>query len=99
MIRTFPHRYQDNAKNVSHSYKYRPKQALETAVWWTEYIAKTEGGHLLRSRATYMSAFEFYCLDIYLFWVLLGLGFILLGKILLKKMFTRPPPVKKVKGH
>lgn len=93
------HRYQDNASNVSFSFKHRPKQALETAIWWTEYIAKTEGGHLLRSPAPYMSAFEFYCLDIYLFWAVLGFSLMFLGKLLLKKLFAKAPTAKKVKSH
>lgn len=92
-------RYQDNAKNVSYSFKHRPKQALETAVWWVEYIAKTEGGHLLRSRATHMSAFEFYCLDIYLFWAVLALAIAFSAKVVFKKMFAKQAVAKKVKNH
>lgn len=59
-------RYFDNAKTISYSYKHRPQTALETAVWWVEYIANTEGTPLVKSSSIYMSRFVYYSLDVYL---------------------------------
>ncbi|XP_011178887.3 UDP-glycosyltransferase UGT5 [Zeugodacus cucurbitae] len=59
--------YMDNAKAVSYSYRHRPQTALETAIYWVEYVAKTEGAPLLKGNAVYLSRFAYYSLDIYLF--------------------------------
>ncbi|XP_049309941.1 UDP-glucosyltransferase 2-like [Bactrocera dorsalis] len=59
--------YMDNAKAVSFSYRHRPQSALETAIWWVEYVAKTEGAPLLKAHAVQVSRFVYYSLDIYLF--------------------------------
>lgn len=54
------------AKQVSSSYKSRPQSALDTAVWWVEYVAQTKGAPLLKSHSVEMSWFSYYLLDIYL---------------------------------
>ncbi|XP_067632107.1 UDP-glycosyltransferase UGT5-like isoform X2 [Eurosta solidaginis] len=59
--------YMDHAKAVSFSYKHRPQTALETAIWWVEYVARTEGAPLAKAEAVYLSRFTYNCLDIYLF--------------------------------
>lgn len=51
---------------MSYSYKHRPQTALETAMWWVEYIANTEGTPLVKSASVRMSRFEYYSLDVYL---------------------------------
>ncbi|XP_004533802.1 UDP-glucuronosyltransferase 1-3-like [Ceratitis capitata] len=61
--------YMDNAKAVSFSYRHRPQSALETAIWWVEYVAKTEGAPLTKANGVYpfyyLSRFVYYTLDIY----------------------------------
>ncbi|XP_054739701.1 UDP-glycosyltransferase UGT5-like [Anastrepha obliqua] len=69
--------YMDNAKAVSFSYKHRPQTALETAVWWVEYVGKTEGAPLTKADAVYLSRFVYHSLDVYLF-----IGFILFVSVL-----------------
>lgn len=59
-------RFFDNAKLVSYSYKHRPHTALESAIWWVEYVGNTEGASLLKSTATYLSRFTYYSLDVYM---------------------------------
>lgn len=78
-------RYLNSARAVSSSYKNRPQKALDTAIWWVEYVAKTQGGPLLRSSSANMSAFVYYCLDIYLFFIVLILSLVFLGRVLLKR--------------
>ncbi|KAI9586511.1 hypothetical protein GQX74_002358 [Glossina fuscipes] len=58
--------YHESAKAVSYAYKHRPQTALETAMWWVEYVAATEGATLLKSHSVHMSRFTYYCLDTYL---------------------------------
>lgn len=55
----------DNAKAVSHSYNHRPQTALQTAIWWVEYVAKTEGAPLAKTPARKLSRFVYYSLDVY----------------------------------
>ncbi|XP_037914896.1 UDP-glucosyltransferase 2-like isoform X1 [Hermetia illucens] len=60
-------RYHENAKSISFAFRNRPQKALDTAVWWVEYMAKTEGAPLTKSVATHISRFVYYSLDIYAF--------------------------------
>ncbi|XP_031639046.1 UDP-glucuronosyltransferase 1-3-like [Contarinia nasturtii] len=55
-----------NAKKVSYSYRNRPKNPVETAVWWVEYVSATNGAPLLKSHSTNLPAFIYYSFDIYL---------------------------------
>lgn len=56
----------ENMKKVSYSYTHRPRTPVETAVFWTEYVAATKGAPLMRSHMTNMSAFVYYSIDVYL---------------------------------
>lgn len=55
-----------SAKAVAYSYTNRPKTPVETAVWWTEYVAATKGAPLMESHMTELSAFAYYSFDVYL---------------------------------
>lgn len=55
----------ENAKRVSYSYQNRPKTPLETAIWWVEYVAATNGAPLLKSQSINMSTFTYYSFDVY----------------------------------
>lgn len=74
-----------NAKSISLSYTSRPVSALDTAVWWVEYVARTKGAPLLKSHAVDMAWFSYYSLDIYL--ILTCLIFVICGAVIL--MFRR----------
>lgn len=54
-----------NARMVSFSYKNRPKTPMDTAIWWTEYVAATKGAPLMKSHMTHLSAFVYYSFDVY----------------------------------
>lgn len=60
---------QRNAKFVSEAFKDRPLSALDTAVWWTEYIARTKA-QLVRTHARNMNWFVYHSLDVVLALVL-----------------------------
>lgn len=83
------HKARENAKTVSYSYTHRPKSAIETAVWWTEYVALTKGAPLLQSHMTNMSAFEYHSIDVYLT-VAVVVGFVMISWLyLIKKIIQR----------
>lgn len=44
--------YMENARKLSKAFRDRPATPLETAVWWTEYIARGNGLPYLKSAAT-----------------------------------------------
>ena len=55
----------ENAKRVSYSYQNRLKTPLETAIWWVEYVAATNGAPLLKSQSINLSTFTYYSFDVY----------------------------------
>lgn len=57
---------QEKAKEVAYSYRNRQKTANETAIWWVEYVAATQGAPLLKSHSTNLNTFSFYSFDIYI---------------------------------
>ncbi|XP_055839618.1 UDP-glycosyltransferase UGT5-like [Episyrphus balteatus] len=60
-------KYIDNAKKIAHSFRIRPKSAMETAIWWVEHVIETQGAPLTKSISSRMSRFTYYCLDVYTF--------------------------------
>lgn len=88
----------ENAKTVSYSYTHRPKPAVETAVWWTEYVGLTKGAPLLQSHMTNMSAFEYHLIDVYLT-IAIVLAFVLFSWLyLIKKVVQRVSKKTKTKA-
>lgn len=77
-----------NAKAVSYSYKNRLQTPLETAIWWSEYVAATGGAHLTRSHAIDLPWYAYYCLDIWLF-VLFVISITIMTWIWLSKRMCR----------
>ncbi|XP_012257815.2 UDP-glycosyltransferase UGT5-like [Athalia rosae] len=69
-------RYRRDAKAVSEAYRDRPSSALETAVWWTEYVARGKGVPFLPSVATHLSFVQYYLLDVIAFLLLATSGVI-----------------------
>ncbi|XP_004533721.1 UDP-glucuronosyltransferase 2B19 [Ceratitis capitata] len=88
--------YMDNAKAVSFSYRHRPQSALETAIWWVEYVAKTEGAPLTKGHAVSLSGFVYYSLDIYLFLAFVAVISVLSWRFVWNRICARRPkaPVK-----
>ncbi|XP_076239973.1 UDP-glycosyltransferase UGT5 [Calliopsis andreniformis] len=56
--------YAENARKLSKAYRDRPATSLETAVWWTEYVARGESLPYLKSEATNMSWCERNLIDV-----------------------------------
>lgn len=58
--------YERRAIEISHSYRHRLSDPLETAVWWVEYVAEN-GGNLLQSRtAVKLNPLYYHSLDVIL---------------------------------
>ncbi|KAL6260460.1 hypothetical protein P5V15_007985 [Pogonomyrmex californicus] len=56
--------YRENAQRLSKAYRDRPAAPLETAVWWTEYIARGNGAPYFRSDGMDMSWYQSYLIDV-----------------------------------
>ncbi|KAK0086261.1 hypothetical protein PV325_003460 [Microctonus aethiopoides] len=56
--------YQRNAKLLQKAYNDRPATALQTAVWWAEYIARGNGDNFIKSHATLMSWYQIALIDV-----------------------------------
>lgn len=82
---------------VSYSFKHRPQQALDTAMWWVEYIANTEGSTLVKSASIHMSRFTYYSLDVYLIIVLTILTSLLSWYLILSRLCSKRNKTNKVK--
>lgn len=73
-------------KDISRRFKGLPETPLQTAVQWTEYAMKFEGGHFLSTPARDLSFFVANSLDILSF-LILGLIIVLLVvRCILKKI-------------
>ncbi|XP_032678545.1 UDP-glucuronosyltransferase 2B20-like [Odontomachus brunneus] len=55
--------YFENAQRLSKAFRDRPATPLETAVWWTEYIARGNGGSYLHSYAADVVWYQYYHID------------------------------------
>ncbi|KAJ4448917.1 hypothetical protein ANN_00309 [Periplaneta americana] len=67
--------YQKNAKHLSQLFRDRPQAALDTAIYWTEYVIRHRGAPHLRSSALDLTWYQYVLLDVIL---VISLAFILL---------------------
>ncbi|KAH8383549.1 hypothetical protein KR009_009268, partial [Drosophila setifemur] len=56
-------KYSARAKEMSRSFKDRPKSPLETAVWWTEYALRHRDVSHFRLNKEDIPLMQYYCLD------------------------------------
>ncbi|XP_069670460.1 UDP-glycosyltransferase UGT5-like [Periplaneta americana] len=80
--------YRTNAKRLSQLFRDRPQSALDTAIYWTEYVIRHRGAPHLRSAALDLTWYQYLLLDVILAIIalLIFLGFIVFYsfKIMLK---------------
>jgi len=60
-------RFTQNAKRMSTIFHDRPMSALDTAVYWVEYVIRHKGAHHLRSAAVDSTWYQYLLLDVILF--------------------------------
>ncbi|XP_055305408.1 UDP-glucosyltransferase 2-like [Sitodiplosis mosellana] len=72
--------YTIQAHITSERFRDRIVGPMETAIYWTEYLAETKGAPHLHSDATHFATYLFYNLDVWAFFftIILSIGFILL---------------------
>lgn len=61
---SFAFRYRENAQRLSKAYRDRPATPLETAVWWTEYIARGNGNPYLHNEAADLAWYQRHLIDV-----------------------------------
>uniref|UniRef100_A0A0A9VR56 UDP-glucuronosyltransferase 1-2 n=1 Tax=Lygus hesperus TaxID=30085 RepID=A0A0A9VR56_LYGHE len=76
--------FKENAKRISAAFLDRPMSAMDTAVYWTEYVIRHKGAPHLRSPARWMTWYEYYNLDV----IAILLAIPLIALILLYKMLV-----------
>ncbi|XP_022129616.2 UDP-glycosyltransferase UGT5 isoform X1 [Pieris rapae] len=59
--------YMAKAKEVSKRFKDRPMNALDTAMFWLEYVIRHNGAPFMKSPALQLNWFEYTMLDVYSF--------------------------------
>nr|ATN96035.1 UDP-glucuronosyl transferase 351A4 [Aphis gossypii] len=66
-------RFTENAKKMSTIFHDRPMSALDTAVYWVEYVIRHKGAHHLRSTAVKLTWYQYLLLDVILFFIVISL--------------------------
>ncbi|XP_026819752.1 UDP-glucuronosyltransferase 2B7-like isoform X2 [Rhopalosiphum maidis] len=66
-------RFTENAKRMSTIFHDRPMSALDTAVYWVEYVIRHKGAHHLRSTAVKLTWYQYLLLDVILFFIIIAL--------------------------
>lgn len=78
--------YSLRVKQLSTLYKDRPQTALETAVYWTEYVIRYRGAPHMQTPLVHMDFFQQNSLDVLLFYVVAVCLFYKMGKHLLRNL-------------
>jgi len=60
---------------MSSIFRDRPMSALDTAVYWVEYVIRHKGAHHLRSAAVDLTWYQYYLLDVIVFLIIIVLFF------------------------
>lgn len=94
--------YRDVVQQKSLRYRDRPQTALETAVFWTEYVIRHDGAYHLKSDTAFMNVWQKNSYDVigflfvvaYVLWRLVKVGASFAWKLILRKF---RPALNKVK--
>ena len=71
--------YRKIVKGSADLYKDRPMSALDTAVYWVEYVIRYNGAKHMQSQAVYLNFFQYHSLDV--------IGFIVMCLYIVFKIF------------
>lgn len=89
--------YKTQVNRVSKIFKDRPLSAMDTAMYWVDYIIRHEGALHNRSKGLDLKWYEYYLLDIILLGVMLSLLLLVIICIVLRKVSNVFRKVEKVK--
>lgn len=94
----FFYRTQEKAKLVQKYYNDRPMSALDTSVWWVEYVARNGGAETMRSTVLDMPLYQTMLLDVGLFLLIVTLSIVYFSykviKIILKIIKNKSTKLK-----
>ncbi|XP_059048523.1 UDP-glycosyltransferase UGT5-like [Achroia grisella] len=76
--------YKNKAQEISSRFKDRPMSALDTAMFWIEYVIRNNGAPYLKSAGLKLNWFAHYMLDIYAFILTLFIILLLLIKLIVE---------------
>nr|CAD7198554.1 unnamed protein product [Timema douglasi] len=95
-------RYSANAKKTSFQFRDRPQTALETAVYWVEYVIRHRGAPHLRSAGADLPTYQYLLLDVISVLVLGVVSFLYLTYIVIRTQLgdvLTKPPLKLLAGY
>ncbi|XP_017301678.1 UDP-glucuronosyltransferase 1-5-like isoform X2 [Diaphorina citri] len=61
--------YKFNMRLLQAQYRDRPMSAMDTAIFWTEYVIRHKGAPHLRTAAVHMPWYQTLCLDVVLVFI------------------------------
>ncbi|XP_014478126.1 PREDICTED: UDP-glucuronosyltransferase 2A3-like [Dinoponera quadriceps] len=88
--------YSENVQRLSKAYRDRPATPLETAVWWTEYIARGNGGPYLHSYGADLAWYQYHHIDVVLVLIIVVALFVYILFRLIKLLSCLLHAVKEV---
>jgi glucuronosyltransferase len=71
---------------VSRAYQDRPMSAMETAIFWTEYVIRHGGARHMRSAALGLAWYQYLLIDVIAFIVVIGTGSLITLYIVVRKV-------------
>jgi glucuronosyltransferase len=71
---------------VSRAYHDRPMSALDTAIFWTEYVIRHGGARHMRSAALDLAWYQYLLIDVIAFIVVIGAGSLITLYIVVRKV-------------
>ncbi|KAM0727417.1 UDP-glycosyltransferase UGT5 [Formica fusca] len=86
--------YRENAQRLSKAYRDRPATPLETAVWWTEYIARGNGNSYLRGEGADLLWYQYHLIDVALVLIIVSTALIYIFFRLIKLLLSLLSAVK-----
>jgi len=79
-------KFSQNVKRMSSIFRDRPMSALDTAVYWAEYVIRHKGAHHLRSAAVDLTWYRYYLLDFIVFLFIIVLFFMCILYFITKRI-------------
>jgi len=77
------HSYIENARRTARIFRDRPQSALDSAMFWTEYVIRHGGAPHLQSAAVNLAWYQYLLLDV----ITVILGTVLLFLFAIKRLF------------
>ncbi|XP_011865659.1 PREDICTED: UDP-glucuronosyltransferase 2B20-like isoform X4 [Vollenhovia emeryi] len=90
--------YRENAQRLSKAYRDRPATPLETAVWWTEYVARGNGRFYFRSEGADLPWYQSLLIDVVLVFIIVSAALIYIAFRLIKLLLSLLGVVKGTPG-